>query len=346
MTYHSFDKIMAEAFSEDRLLTAIMAVFVVALIGLLIGSFNRVANPPLWNLCDRLFGGLARKMYNKDRSRSSLAFRGTVFTILYIGVALVLGIGAHAFDRAFPLKGFTEPLVLSLTMTGGAVWYALNTLYHALAEGKALHKGSYYPIAASSRSDLNTTDNYGITRVGIGFMAQSFDKALIAPLFWYLIGGLPLAYLYAGIAAARWGLAKEGFAKGLGNTSLWLERIFGLIPHLLSGIWMACAALFTPGAQLSRAIPGFFSSTGRAPYAEGGLPLTAVAWAMNVSLGGPVRDLEGSALKKAWVGPPNATAKVDKSHLRRVIYMSVMGYVLLVAALIGGLLLHRLAQFS
>ena len=109
---------------------------------------------------------------------------------------------------------------------------------------------------------------------------------------------------------------------------------------------MACAALFTPGAQLSRAVPGFFSSTGRSPYTEGGMPLTAVAWAMNISLGGPVRDLEGSALKKAWVGPANATAKVDKSHLRRAIYMSVMGYVLLIAALIGGILLHRLAQFS
>lgn len=338
---HSIEKILGEIASEDRLLTAIIAVLLVSIGGLITGPVAGNANPLLWNVVDRLFGGIARKTYNTDRSPSSLAFRGTFFTILFVVLSAAIGAGFHMLNRLHPLAGFTEPILLSLVMTGGTVWFALNKLYHALAEGKKLTKGSYLPIAVSTRNNLNTTDDYGITRLGVGYMAQIFDKGLIAPLFWFLIGGLPLAYLYAGIAAARWALAKEGFAKGLGNAALWLERLFGFFPYLLSALFMAAAALFTPGAQLSRAIPGFFGSVGRAPYAEGGLPVTAVAWALKVSLGGPVEDLEGSVLKRTWVGPKDASAKVDKGQLRRALYMSVMAYVLVVSAMVAGIVAWR-----
>lgn len=343
MFHFSFDNFISHVGSADRLLTAIMATLLVAVFGLLTGPVGGNANPFLWNIIDRLFGGVARRTYNVQRSPSSLAFRGTIFALAFIVSGAAFGFGAFEIMRRLPLAGFTEPVLLSLTLTGGTVWFSLNKLYHALKEGKKLTKGSYYPIAVSTRSDLNSTDDYGIARVGIGFMAVSFDKALVAPLFWYLIGGLPLAYLYAGIAASRWALAKDGFAKGLGDTSLWLERIFGFIPYVIAGVLMTFAALFTPGAQLSRAVPGLLKSKGQASYAEGGVLVTIVAWAMKISLGGPVIDLDGSTLKKSWVGAPDATAKVDKSHLRRAIYMSVMAYILLVATLLGGIVLHHLA---
>lgn len=342
----NFDKIISDIGSEDRLLTGVMAVLLVALFGLLTGPVGGNANPFLWNAVDRVFGGAARRSYNVGRSPSSLAFRGTIFTLAMIILAACLGIAAYEMLLRFPLAGFTEPVLLSLTLTGGTIWFALNKLYHALVEGKKLTKGSYYPIAVSTRTDLNSTDDFGITRVGVGFMAVIFDKALVAPLFWYLLGGLPLAYLYAGIAAARWALAKEGFAKGLGDTALWLERIFGFLPYVIASVFMLAAALFTPGAQLSRAVPGLFAGKGQAPYAEGGVLVTIVAWAMNISLGGPVQDIDGSTLKKAWVGSSSATARVDKSHLRRAVYMSVMAYVLIVAALVGGIVLHHLAQLA
>lgn len=343
MANHSFYKIIGEIGSEDRLLTAIMAVLLVAVAGLLTGPLKGNANPLLWNVIDRLFGSVARKTYNVDRSPSSLKFRGTIFTVLYILTACAIGAGFHMLSRKFPLSGFTDPILLALVLTGGSVWFSLNKLYHALAEGSKLAPGSYLPIAVSTRSNLNTTDDYGITRIGIGFMTQSFDKALIAPLFWFLIGGVPLAYLYAGIAAARWALAKDGFAKGLGDIALWLERIFGIIPHFIAGLFMSLAALFTPGAQLNRSLPAYFGTEGRALYAEGGLPLNVVAWALKVSLGGPVEDLDGSVIKRTWVGPKDASAKVDKGQLRRAVYMSVMAYVLVVSAMIAGIVLHRLA---
>ena len=105
---------------------------------------------------------------------------------------------------------------------------------------------------------------------------------------------------------------------------------------------MMVAAIFTPTAQVSRVFPMFFKREGRAKYAEGGFPLTAVAYALNVSLGGPVEDLEGSVIRHGWIGPEGATARLEKGHIKRAVYMSVMGYVLVFAALVAGLLAWKL----
>lgn len=344
MSLYSFDKIISEMASPDRLVSSLIAVALVALVGILTGPLRGNANPGLWGLLDMFFGGIARKTYNTERSHGSLAFRGTFFALLFVTGGLACGIGAHLLEHRYPLGGFLEPLLLSLTLTGGTVWLSLHRLYHALAKSKGQTKASFLPLAVSARADLNTTDDFGIVRTGIGFMAQSFDRGLVAPLVWYLVGGLPLAFFYAALASSRWALAKDGFSKGLGDTALWLEKFFGMIPGLIAGIYLSIAALFTPGARLTRALPGWFAASGRAPYAQGGLAVTATAWALNVSLGGPVHDLDGSVLKKDWVGPAGATAKLDKSYLRRAIYMSLMAYVLVIASLIGGIFGYHLAH--
>lgn len=328
--------------SPDRLLTALMALLLVALLGLITGPLLGNANPLLWTLLDKLFGGLGRKAYRPERSPASLALRGAIFMLPFAITAIAIGFLVSQLHRDHPAAGFAEPLFLTLILSGGAVWTALARLRKALQEGQTLKEGSYYPIAVSTRVNLNTTDDFGITRVGIGFAAVSFDKAVVAPLFWYLIGGLPLAYFYAGVAAAVWALAREGFAKSYGDAARWLERIFGLIPHMIAALFLTVAALFTPTALMTRALPSIFRTKGKAPYAEGGLPVTVMANALNVSLGGPVQDLDGIIVRRNWVGPEKATARLDKNHLKRGIYLSVMAYVLLGAALVAALLAWKM----
>ena len=112
----------------------------------------------------------------------------------------------------------------------------------------------------------------------------------------------------------------------------------GFAPHILSGALMALAGLFTPTGGMMRAFTGLLKSKGRAAYVEGGLPLTAMAHSLNISLGGPVHDLDGSALKRAWIGPEGATAQLDAGHLRRALYICLMAYLLLIASLCGAMI--------
>src|SRR3989338_58785 len=332
--------------SPERLNTAMISLLFVSVFGGVFGSFSGNANPFLWVMLDRVFGGIAKKTYKVGRSVSSLHFRGTIILILYIFSTALVTFAVVLLDKALPLSGFMTPVLLTCVLSGGATWSALIKLHRAIRaedkKGKSnqhLPKGSYYDIAVSTRTNLNTTDTHGIIRGGIGFVSFSLDKGIIAPLFWFLIGGLPAAFIYSGIAAARWSLSKEGFAKGIGNLALALEGLLGYIPQLITTVILAFAALFTPSARLTRAVMGLFSKgAGQASYGEGGLPLTALAWGMGISLGGPVEDRDGSVLKRAWIGSPKSTAKVEIHHLRIAIYLSVMSYILTFAFLLAGVM--------
>ena len=337
----NFYNLFKDVADPDRIIVCLGAILLVSIIGYITGPLSSNANPLLWGFLDKLFG-FARKSYKVERSSSSLSFRGGLFGMMYIITAGFIGFGLWFVETHFYTSLPFEIILLSFTLTGGAVWVSMAKLYHALKEGSKLEKGSYRPIAISARKNLNSTDDYGITRVGIAFMPKAFDKGLVAPIFWYLLGGLPMAYLYAGMACAAWALSKEGYAKNFGDIILRLEKIFGLLPNTIAGLFMALAAVFTPTARITRIFPYFFKRVGKAKYAEGGFPLTTVAYALDISLGGPVEDLEGSVIRHGWFGPKDATARLDKGHIKRAIYMSVMAYVLVFAALMGALLAWKL----
>jgi adenosylcobinamide-phosphate synthase len=344
---HFFSNILNNVASPERLNAAMIAVVAVCVFGALFGSFTGNANPFLWGILDRVFGGFTKKTYKIGRSISSLYFRGALILSLYILLTGCITACVVLIEKQFSLAGFMEPILLTCVLAGGATWSALIKLHKAIRaeEGKTLSKGSYYDIAVSTRTNLNTTDNHGIIRGGIGFVATSIDKGMVAPLFWYLIGGLPFAFMYAGIAAARWGMGKEGFAKGIGHLALKLEEILGFIPQLITVVILSFAALMTPSARLTRAVMGVFAKSGRAPYAEGGLPLTILAYALDVSLGGPVEDSDGSVLKRAWVGSKTSTAKVEIHHLRVAIYLSIMAHILTFSVLLAGVVAWKLSVY-
>ncbi len=347
--------ILNDLASIERLQSSIIAIFLVCLFGAIFGSpLTNNANPFLWTVLDRLIGSVGRKTYNTNRSLNSLVFRGGLLFIVYLVVICLIVVGIVWVKDILPLEGFMEPFLLTLVLVGGASWSSLLKLHRAIeAEEKKqssktipsnLPQGSFYDIAVSTRTNLNTTDTHGIIRGGIGYSASSFDKGMIAPLFWYLVGGLPAAFIYSGIAAARWGLAKEGFSKGIGIVPLKIEKCLGSIPQLLTALFLTIAAAATPSSRVTRSVMGIVSREGYAPYAEGGLPVTVTAWGLGISLGGPVEDSDGSVLKRAWVGSKTSTAKAEKHHLRIAIYQNIMAHIFVLLALFIGLVAWRFSS--
>lgn len=318
----------------DRLPSAVLATLLVLAAGAVTGPMAGNSNPLVWFVIDWMLGGLGDRLNKIHRAASDLIFRGFLLVVLALALALLLGRGTAALAIWEPFFGVTEIVLLSACLTGGSVFFSVYQLYFSMKNQK-LEKGSYYAISRSTRINLTATDDFGIARTAMGYTARAFDKGLAAPLFWYLIAGLPGAYLYAALAALAWRFGKDGFTKGSGSAALFLERIFGFIPGLCAALLITLAALFTPTAGLVRGMRAWFGHGSRAAYATGGAPLSALAWSLNVNLGGAQQDLSGSAIKSAWVGPPGATARNDHRHLRRAMYIMAVAHLLLAAALCG-----------
>jgi adenosylcobinamide-phosphate synthase len=338
--------IHAQIFDPERLPVAVAALLLVTVIGSLSGALGGNANPLLWRSVDFLFGKVGNKLDKTERQSSELASRGMIIIFTAIILAFLLGQAFATLSVEYPNYRIVDIVALSIVMSAGAGWHGLSRLYRALHE-KGLIKGAFYTIAKTSRNNLVSSDEFTITRVGIGMGARLFDKGVVGPVLWYLIAGLPAAFIYSALAALAWRFGKEGFTKGFGAPMLALEKLLGFIPNMFAGLLISLAGLLTPTAGMTRSLIGLFPGhKGRATYEQGGAVVTAMAYALKVSLGGPTQDLDGSAIQRGWAGPEGATAKLDAKHLLRGIYILVMAHLLLLVSLLVGIVIEGRGFFG
>ncbi len=331
-----FVTLHAYIFDADRLPVAIAALVLTMVLGVLLGPFGGSATPLFWQIIEKMFGRFGGKLDRERRQSSDLILRGFILTTTAMAVAFFAGRSFEWMTVAYPDFRIVEILSLLPLLAAGSVWRSLGRLYKALENHTV--EGAYYAIAVTTRVNLAANDDFTITRVGMALAVKSFDKAMTGPLLWYLIAGLPGAYMYSALAAMAWRFGRDGASKGFGYMPLVLERLMGFVPNILAGFLITLAGVFTPTARMSRAISGWFASPEmKAPYAEGGWPVTALAWALDASLGGPTQDLDGNPVRRVWVGPESATAQLEARHLYRALYAAVMAHILLLAALLGAL---------
>lgn len=334
-----FEEVHAYIFDPARLPVAAVAVFVVGVVGILTGPLGSNANPIFWRAADMLFGPLGGRLDKTERKSGDLATRGMIVTLMAAALGFLAGQFLQTLSTHYPNFKIVDIVALGIIMSAGAGWYILFRLYKAMTAKQAV-KGAFLALAVTTRSNLTLADEYTITRTGIGFAAKLFDKGVVGPVLWYLIAGLPAAFLYAALAALSWRFGKDGFTKGFGAPALALEKLMGFVPNLFAGLLIAGAGILTPTAGMTRSFVGLLrGGKGHAPYAQGGAPVTAMAYALKVSLGGATQDIDGSAIQRNWAGPAGATAKLDAKHLHRGIYIVVMAHLLLLAALLVGIVI-------
>lgn len=324
----------AQLMDIERIPVILLALLVCTVVGMISGPLGGNVHPFIWRVFDMLFGKLGDRMNSPKRAKADLAFRGFMISAFVIVIAALIGKSFAQAAIAEPLYGITQIFLLSLLFTVGSVWFALLRLYFAMEQDKVI-EGVYYAIARSSRVNLAAGDDFGVTRTAMALSVRSFDKGLVAPALWFLIGGFPAACIYSALAMMCWRFGKNGLGSGFAAVPLALERLMGLIPSLFTAAFITLATVITPTASIQKGVTAWFGHKDRAPYAQGGPPLSALAWALNVSLGGAVQDLSGQAMKGVWVGPKGATAQLDHKHLRRAIYINVIAHILFIAALLG-----------
>lgn len=329
--FDNLSGILGHFFEIDRLSNAFAAIIIVVVLGSVSGALRNYCLPLIWVGFDAVFGNIGKRLDRQNRAPRDLTLRGIIITTC--AVITAMGIGSYLSDLTrFNL--IAEIAALALCLSGGSVLHAQYRLYKALDKKQTL-QGSYLTIARSSRNDLNSSDDFGITRIGMGLTAHCFSKAMVAPVFWYFVAGLTGAYLYAMIAMMAWRFGKEGTTKGFGRMALFLDHLFGYLPDIIAGFLISVAGLFTPTGAMSRALFGQIFGKERAPYAQGGKAMTALAYALKVNLGGPSVDMDGIKIARQWIGPEGGTAQLTAGHLRRAMYIGFVAHILFLAMIIS-----------
>jgi adenosylcobinamide-phosphate synthase len=147
-------------------------------------------------------------------------------------------------------------------------------------------------IVSRDTKDMNEAQ---VARSAIESAAENFSDGVIAPAFWFLVGGLPamLVYKFVNTADSMIGYKTEKYLE-FGWASARIDDLLNWIPARLS---MLLIVVFAKRSVNFRAI---ISEAKRHKSPNAGWPEAAMARAINVALAGP-RSYDGQLQQLPWV---------------------------------------------
>ena len=154
--------------------------------------------------------------------------------------------------------------------------------------------------------DPEALDAHGVCRAAIESCAENFADGVVAPVFWYLVAGLPGLAVYKAVNTLDSMIGhRSGDYRAFGAASARLDDAVNLLPARLSGLTAALAALATPGADARAALAAMRRDAGNHTSPNAGWPEAAFAGALGIALAGP-RSYGGGTVGGAWMGDGRA----------------------------------------
>ncbi|MBI5098411.1 MAG: cobalamin biosynthesis protein CobD [Nitrospirae bacterium] len=159
--------------------------------------------------------------------------------------------------------------------------------------------------------DTNLLDNKGILKATIETLSENTSDGIIAPMFYFAIGGLPLAMTYKAINTldSMVGYKNERY-KNFGWAAARLDDIANYIPARITGIMIA-ASSFILNTSLFTCHLSFKTMLrdGRKHLSpNSGIPEAAMAGALGIRLGGPSM-YGGILVEKPYIGEERSEVK-------------------------------------
>ncbi|MEH1101700.1 cobalamin biosynthesis protein [Micromonospora sp. CPCC 205561] len=227
----------------------------------------------------RVAGALERRMHRPDRTA------GAAFTALAVGVPVLLGVAGTIATRHRPVGRAALVAAGTWTVLGG------RTLRHeANVMGRALRAGD---LPAARRRlghlcgrDPSALDEPELARATVESVAENTSDAVVAPLLWGAVAGLPglLGYRAANTLDAMVGHRSSRYAR-FGTPAARLDDLLNLVPARLTGL-LTVAVAPTAHGDRRRAWRIWRRDRDDHPSPNAGQCEAAMAGALGVRLGG------------------------------------------------------------
>ncbi len=185
--------------------------------------------------------------------------------------------GGHAVVSALLLGLLLKPL-LAWRMLRQEVQAVEGALAQSLQAGRAR-------LGHLASRDASALGEGEVRETAIESLAENLNDSVVAPLFWFLVAGLPGAALYrlANTADAMWGYPGLRHGRDWSWAGKWAARaddVLSWLPARLTALLLAWA-----GGRVW--LPGLRREAGRTPSPNSGWPMAALALAQGLRLRKP-----------------------------------------------------------
>ena len=243
---------------------------------------------------------------------------------------------------------FTELCVWGLGLVHPALGFALQVLWcwQALA-AKGLRQESENVCRALVTGTLDDArkavsrivgrdtaalSREGVIRAAVETVAENFSDGVVAPLFWMLLGGAPLALAYKAVNTmdSMVGYKNERYLY-FGRAAAKLDDAANWLPSRLAALLLVAAAPLT-GQNAGRAFAIWRRDRRKHASPNSAQTESAMAGALGVRLAGPASYF-GKIHQKPWIG--DDTRPIEPEDITRAGRMLYAGSVLALLLLCG-----------
>jgi adenosylcobinamide-phosphate synthase len=244
----------------------------------------------------------------------------------------IVGLTAFLIERALLRLPFG---VVATALLASSMLAQRSLHRHVANVADALETGD---LAASRAAvshivgrDTAPLDAAAVARAAIESLAENFSDAVVAPVLWLIVAGLPGAALYKAINTADSMIGhRTPRYEAFGWAAARLDDLLNLPASRLAALLFIAAAALDKGASAVEAWQTVWLDARRHRSPNAGYPEAAVAGALGISLGGP-RVYGGVRVEDARMGGGRWNA--DVADIRRALALYRLADAILIAFL-------------
>jgi adenosylcobinamide-phosphate synthase len=290
--------------------------FIAMLVELCVGypaTLHRaIGHPVTW--MGRLIAWLDRTLNRETATPQARRAAGVVAVLILLAIVGVLAFLVQSALLRLPFGILAAALVASTLVAQRSLHRHVADVAAALeTDGVAAGREAVAHIVGR---DTEKLDAAGVARAAIESLAENFSDAIVAPVFWMVIGGLPGAALYKAINTADSMIGhRTPRHQAFGWAAARLDDLVNLPASRLSTVLLVAAAAIS-GNGAGTAWRAVRRDAGKHRSPNAGYPEAAMAAALGLSLAGP-RVYGGARVEDAFMG--DGRREAEAADIRRAL---------------------------
>ncbi|MGR3662529.1 MAG: adenosylcobinamide-phosphate synthase CbiB [Paracoccaceae bacterium] len=232
--------------------------------------WSRIPHPAA--LMGRLIAALDKRFNNAPNQRA----KGIATLVILIATALLIAKAITALNAPV-----IELIIVTILLAHGSLITHVKAVATALKTSLPDARTEVAKIVSRDTADMSASD---VTRSVIESAAENFSDGVIAPAFWYLIGGLPglLIYKFTNTADSMIGYKTPRHAD-FGWAAARFDDLLNLVPARLTALLISITHLNL------KAWPQIRQDAALHKSPNAGWPEAAIAATQHIALAGPRR---------------------------------------------------------
>ena len=255
-------------------------------------------------LIGNLIASLERSLYHEGDSDSRKLWAGgllavTVLLLVYNMTACLLQL-VHLVSNQY-VAVLIEAVLLSFTISPRSLAAAGREIYGYLVKGDM--ENARYKVGWIVGRDTDKLSSGEVARATVETVAENTVDGIIAPFFFFMLGGVPLAFMYraANTLDSMVGYKNDKYLY-FGRISARIDDVLNYIPARITGLLFIVSAMFLQ-LDWRNSWKMLRRDAAKHPSPNGGWAEASVAGALGIRLGG-YNSYFGRESFRAYMGEP------------------------------------------